>query len=247
MTYPDTSSNFPLLILSYRRACLKGWFIRVLQDSSISLSTQSHTYFYPQFVNYQQQSVTAYSATYKLLFKVMFCDCEQNSSWLINSAKSIQLPGGNATEKASEHEKVEPRQKFQMDDEDGRYGGCIQPAKWLSAVLITNHYKCREITVNTTAKKKTKWHSQKHSNCRLPRCWCHQSIRVRFNKTKPSPVVISSVYTAQVKLIYHTGRHQVARRQSGILCHWRSARHLPDSACLRAMSGVDNVCGNGHQ
>lgn len=87
----------------------------------------------------------------------------------------------------------------------------------------------------------------KPSNCCLLQSWCHQSTRVRFNKTKQSPVVISAVCTAQVKLIYHTGRLQVARRQSEILCHWRSARHLPDSACLRAMSGVDNVCGNGHQ
>lgn len=243
MTYPGTSSNFPLLILSYRRACLKGWFIRVLQDSSISLSAQSHTYLSPQFVNYQQQSVTAYSATYKLLFKVMFCDCEQNSSWLINSAKSIQLPGENATERLASMKRWSQDKSFKWTM---KMGGGIQPGKWSSAVLITNHYKCREITVNTTAKK-TKWHSQKHSNCCLLQRWCHQSMRVRFNKTKASPVAISSVYTAQVKLIYHTGRHQVARRQSGILCHWRSARHLPDSACLRAMSGVDNVCGNGHQ
>lgn len=73
-----------------------------------------------EFVNYQQQSVTAYSATYKLLFQVMFCDLEQNSSQLINSTKSIQLSLGKCHREAVQHAKEEPKEMFQVDEERTR-------------------------------------------------------------------------------------------------------------------------------
>lgn len=44
MTYFCSCWNFSFFIPAYRQACLKGWFIRVLQEGSINLSTQSHTY-----------------------------------------------------------------------------------------------------------------------------------------------------------------------------------------------------------
>ena len=74
-------------------------------------SAQSHTFLSARFVKYQQQSVPVYSTTYKLLFKVMFCDWEQNSSRLINSTKSIPLSPGKCHREAIQHAKVEPRKR----------------------------------------------------------------------------------------------------------------------------------------
>lgn len=45
----------------------------------------------------------------------MFCDWEQNSFWLINSTKSIELSLGKCHREAIQHVKVEPKEKFQMD------------------------------------------------------------------------------------------------------------------------------------
>lgn len=53
-----------------------------------------------------QQSVPVIATRYTLLLKVMFCDREPNSSWLINNTESIPLSlWGNATERAIQHAK----------------------------------------------------------------------------------------------------------------------------------------------
>lgn len=91
MTYPSAGSNFPLS-LSTLQASLSERLIHQRASGGFYQPLNSITHLpLCEQVNYQQASVTAYSVTYKLLFKVMVCDWEQNCFCLINSTKSIPL------------------------------------------------------------------------------------------------------------------------------------------------------------